>query len=206
MAAVYLGCAGTWSALCPGFLNVVALLCMYGFFNPTESAKDVDKNKTKRAILSILPGVVSVIFFFLMLGIFNVVNLTFALFLVINIIMATTSYVLGMCCKNKVQHLYSRFIYASGFVATVTFAFLIAFKVVSLATVVPFVAPSLAFALLCFLRLVIMRFEEGKCGCLNLCTLCSQNKNEQMTKENMLKRNVELVQDTSRQNSDENEY
>ena len=107
---------------------------------------------------------------FLTLGLLNVINLTFALFVAIQTTMSVVSYVLGMYCGNKVKNLYPRFIYASGLVATVTFAFLIAFKVVSLATLAPFVAPSLAFAFLCFVYCVIQRCKGKEGCCMNFST------------------------------------
>ncbi len=128
---------------------------------------DAKKSKISgNVIVLILHGVLFALW--LTLGLLNVINLTFALSLAIHIAMSGVLWVLGMYCGNKVKNLYPRFIYASGLVATVTFAFLIAFKVVSLATIAPFVAPSLAFAFLCFVYCVIQRCKgKGCCCCIN---------------------------------------
>ena len=134
-----------------------------------NSPADAEKSKISMVVLmvALIVGLV-MSGIFLTLGLLNVINLTFALSLAIHIAMSVVSYVLGMYCGNKVKNLYPRFIYASGLVATVTFAFLIAFKVVSLATLAPLVAPSLTFAFLCFVYCVIQRCrgKEG-CCCIN---------------------------------------
>ena len=138
-------------------------------FELKNSPADAKKSKRLMVVLmvSFIVGLVTS-GIFLTLGLLNVINLTFALFVAIQTTMSVVSYVLGMYCGNKVKNLYPRFIYASGLVATVTFAFLIAFKVVSLATIAPLVAPSLTFAFLCFVYCVIQRCrgKEG-CCCIN---------------------------------------
>ncbi len=126
-----------------------------------NSPADAEKSKISMVCLVVCLVIIGI---FLTLGLLNVINLTFALFLAIRTTMLGVSCVLGMYCGNKVKNLYPRFIYASGLVATVTFAFLIAFKVVSFATLAPLVAPSLAFAFLCFVYCVIQRCK-GKGGC-----------------------------------------
>ena len=166
LAAFYLGCTGAWSAWWPGFLNLFALIGMYKFIGTSADAKKSKISMVVRMVALIVGLVISGIF--LTLGLLNVINLTFALFVAIQTTMSVVSYVLGMYCGNKVKNLYPRFIYASGLVATVTFAFLIAFKVVSLATVAPFVVPSLVFAFLCFVYCVIQRCKgKGGCCCIN---------------------------------------
>lgn len=198
LVAFYLGCTGAWPAWCFGFVNLFALISMYQLIeiskdpsadedklqdgNTIENTINIgnllndeselknspaDAKKSKISMrVPILGLVISGIF--LTLGLLNVINLTFALFVAIQTTMSVVSYVLGMYCGNKVKNLYPRFIYASGLVATVTFAFLIAFKVVSLATIAPLVAPSLTFAFLCFVYCVIQRCrgKEG-CCCIN---------------------------------------
>lgn len=143
-----------------------------------NSPADAKKSKISMVVLMVALIVGLVISgIFLTLGLLNVINLTFALSLAIYIAMSAVSYVLGMYCGNKVKNLYPRFIYASGLVATVTFAFLIAFKVVSLATIAPFVAPSLAFAFLCFVYCVIQRCR-GKEGCCCINSVMPEEENE----------------------------
>ena len=135
-----------------------------------------DAKKSKISMGVPILGLV-IIGILLTLGLLNVINLTFALCAAINATMSFVLYVLGMYCGNKVKNLYPRFIYASGLVATVTFAFLIAFKVVSLATLAPLVAPSLTFAFLCFVYCVIQRCR-GKEGCCCINSVMPEEKYE----------------------------
>lgn len=181
VAAMYLGCAGVWSALWPGFINILPLITNIGLVNSSrvrlgnhddcnnnnDKNNEISRKKSQCWVEVIFCGIEVAIL--LTLGLLNIINLTFALFMVINGAMMALSIVLGAYCGNKVEHLGPRITYVSGLVATAVFAFLIAFKVVSLATVVPFVAPSLAFAFLCFLYCVIERCQKGGC-CMNLNT------------------------------------
>lgn len=168
-----------------------------------NSPADAKKSKISMVVLMVALIVGLVISgIFLTLGLLNVINLTFALSLAIHIAMSAVSYVLGKYCGNKVKNLYPRFIYASGLVATVTFAFLIAFKVVSLATIAPFVAPSLAFAFLCFVYCVIQRCRGKEGCCMNLSTGPEVNDDAYLNIKEKEKSNSDRTFLVSEQNND----
>ena len=176
----YLGCTGALSPLWPALLNL--LFC--GLLNPLSSklgkifTNTVSKAKKWMSVALILV----VMFVILTLGILNIINLTFSLFIVVNV--AITAILTFLKASfGEVENLYQRVMYASGFVATVTFAFLIAFEVVPLATVAYFAAPSIAFAFLCFVYCLRQRFEmKYGCFCMNFCATQTRSDNNKEIK------------------------